>query len=453
MRLRRYGYRIRPSDKSLVAGTIAGLFFISAFFVFCVLNIGTVSALCGNTLKLSEITFSTYHMITLIISVILSFLILYLLYRYRYDDYKQLVHRQMLARMILENGWHISEATEKNSFDSFVYGKEKITYFPKIYYRLENGVVYVRVQITMGKSQDMLLNLEKRLESGLFCELTDKVLKNGYIEYSFLYDVISNRIPIEEVKAENGKLHLMKNLDWEYDSLPHALICGGTGGGKTYFILTIIECLLRTNAHLYILDPKNADLADLKEVMDDVYYRKEEMIGCIDRFYEAMMERSESMKQMDNYVTGKNYAYMGLEPHFLIFDEYVAFMSTLSNKESTAVLNQLMRIVMLGRQVGYFIILACQRPDAKYFSDGIRDQFNFRVALGRNSELGYGMMFGSECQKQFFQKNIRGRGYCDTGKGVISEFYTPLVGKEHDFLKTIGRLAHERLREDSTDEV
>lgn len=49
---------------------------------------------------------------------------------------------------------------------------------------------------------------------------------------------------------------------------------------------------------------------------------------------------------------------------------------------------------MLGRQAGYFLILACQRPDAKYLGDGIRDQFNFRVALGRMSELGYSMMFG-----------------------------------------------------------
>ena len=75
--------------------------------------------------------------------------------------------------------------------------------------------------------------------------------------------MIANRISIDEVIAENGGLRLMKNLVWEYDSLPHALICGGTGGGKTYFLLTIIEALLRTNADLYILDPKNADLADL----------------------------------------------------------------------------------------------------------------------------------------------------------------------------------------------
>ena len=66
---------------------------------------------------------------------------------------------------------------------------------------------------------------------------------------------------------------------WEYDSLPHALICGGTGGGKTYFLLTIIEALLRTNADLYILDPKNADLADLETVMGNVYHTEIEIIS------------------------------------------------------------------------------------------------------------------------------------------------------------------------------
>ena len=73
----------------------------------------------------------------------------------------------------------------------------------------------------------------------------------------------------------------MKNLIWEYDALPHALIAGGTGGGKTYFLLTLIEALLHTNAVLYILDPKNADLADLGTVMGNVYHTKEEMIDCV----------------------------------------------------------------------------------------------------------------------------------------------------------------------------
>ena len=208
------------------------------------------------------------------------------------------------------------------------------------------------------------------------------------------------------------------------------LIAGGTGGGKTYFILTLIEALLHTDSKLYILDPKNADLADLGSVMANVYYRKEDLLSCIETFYEEMMKRSEEMKQMKNYKTGKNYAYLGLPAHFLIFDEYVAFMEMLGTKENTAVMNKLKQIVMLGRQAGFFLILACQRPDAKYLGDGIRDQFNFRVALGRMSEMGYGMMFGSDVQKDFFLKRIKGRGYVDVGTSVISEFYTPLYQKD-----------------------
>lgn len=263
------------------------------------------------------------------------------------------------------------------------------------------------------------------------------------IPYVLLYDTIANRITIDEVQAENGSLRLMKNVWWEYDKLPHMLIAGGTGGGKTYFILTIIEALLRCNAVMYVLDPKNADLADLSVVMPEVYYKKEDITACIDKFYDGMMARSEAMKLMENYKTGENYAYLGLAPHFLIFDEYVAFMEMLTTKENAAVLNKLKQIVMLGRQAGYFLILACQRPDAKYLGDGIRDQFNFRVALGRMSELGYSMMFG-EVDKDFFLKQIKGRGYVDTGMSVISEFYTPLVPKGHDFLKEIGRLSQNR---------
>ena len=55
--------------------------------------------------------------------------------------------------------------------------------------------------------------------------------------------------------------------------------------------------------------------------------------------------------------------------------------------------------------------------------------------------LVVGMLFGSDVKKQFFQKRIKGRGYCDVGTSVISEFYTPLVPKGHDFLQTIGSLA------------
>ena len=389
---------------------------------------------------------SSYSLWIVIISGFIVAVLAYAFYRYRYDSIKERIHRQKLARMVLENGWY--ETKQVESFNLFEDApsktKEKISYFPKIYYRLDKGLIHIQVEITLGKYQDQVLKLEKKLESGLYCELVSKELKDSFVEYTLLYDMIANRISIDEVQVENGQLHLMKNLSWAFDSLPHMLIAGGTGGGKTYFILTMIESLLRTDAKLFILDPKNADLADLNTVMPQVYYQKEEITSCVEDFYTRMMERSQEMKEIPNYKTGENYAYLGLAPNFLIFDEYVAFMEMLTNKESMAIMNKLKQIVMLGRQAGFFLILACQRPDAKYLADGIRDQFNFRVALGRMSDLGYGMMFG-DVDKDFFLKQIKGRGYVDTGTSVISEFYTPLVPKEHDFLETINQLNKKRL--------
>jgi hypothetical protein len=80
--------------------------------------------------------------------------------------------------------------------------KQRITHFSKMYYRLKNGLIHIQVEITLGKYQDQLLHLE----NGLYCELTGKELKDSYVEYTLLYDTIANRISIEDVQAEHGKL-------------------------------------------------------------------------------------------------------------------------------------------------------------------------------------------------------------------------------------------------------
>ena len=85
---------------------------------------------------------------------------------------------------------------------------------------------------------------------------------------------------------------------------------------------------------------------------------------------------------------------------------------------------------------GFFLILAHQRPDAKYLGDGIRDQFNFRVALGRMSELGQHDVWRNE--KEFFFKNIKGRGYADTGRGDYGVLYADRTERVRS-LQEIGR--------------
>lgn len=437
------GKRIRPSDKDLVFRSACSVGLAVFSFSFVLLNLWTVLQSGWRSLLASDCGVNMpYRLFTLLVAVVFAVTIIVLLRRLFPDAVRQLSHRQKLARMVLENQWY--EQAEQTRQDSFFKDlsssnqKTRIARFPRMYYRMENGLLHIQVEITMGRYQEPLLHLETKLESGLYCELVSRELRDGFIEYTLLYDMVADRISIDEAKAGDGRLRLMKNVWWEYDTLPHMLIAGGTGGGKTYFILTIIHALVQTRAVIHVLDPKNADLADLSAVMPEVYYRKEDIAACVSRFCDAMMQRSESMKSMPGYKTGENYAYLGLEPHFLVFDEYVAFMEMLNTRERDDMLGKLKQIVMLGRQAGFFLILACQRPDAKYLGDGIRDQFNFRVALGRMSELGYSMMFG-EVKKEFFFKNVKGRGYADTGKGVITEFYTPVVPRGYDFLREIGK--------------
>ena len=115
-----------------------------------------------------------YLVISVSVAILVCLLVAFLFKRYRYDTVKQLYHRQKLAKMVLENKWYESEQVKTDGFfkDSSSRTKEKITYFPKIFYRLKDGLIQMRVEITLGKYQDQLLHLEKKLESGLYCELT-----------------------------------------------------------------------------------------------------------------------------------------------------------------------------------------------------------------------------------------------------------------------------------------
>lgn len=98
--------------------------------------------------------------------VCLTFTFLY--YRYRIDSVKQLQHRQKLARMVLQNGWYEAEQIQDDGFFKDLpstKAKEKISHFPKMYYYLKDGLIHINVEITMGKYQDQLLQLEKKLET------------------------------------------------------------------------------------------------------------------------------------------------------------------------------------------------------------------------------------------------------------------------------------------------
>lgn len=199
------GKRIRASDKTLVYHFCVGSLLFLFVVLLLLLNIRQLMRTDWKAFSLLDngFTLSPYNFITVLIATGVCVLVALLYYRFCYDSYKQLLHRQKLARMILENGWYESESTQDSGFFKDLPAsskKEKITYFPKLYYRMDNGLLYIRTEITLGKYQDQLLHLEKKLETGLYCELVSKELHDSYVEYVLLYDTIANRISINEVQ-------------------------------------------------------------------------------------------------------------------------------------------------------------------------------------------------------------------------------------------------------------
>ena len=99
------GHRIRASDKQLVYHFSIGTFLFVFVAILLLLNIKQLMRTDWEHFSLLEngLTLSPYNFITILIATGVCALVAFLYYRFCYDNFKNLLHRQKLARMILEN--------------------------------------------------------------------------------------------------------------------------------------------------------------------------------------------------------------------------------------------------------------------------------------------------------------------------------------------------------------
>lgn len=112
------GNRIRASDKSLVYHFCIGWLLLLFIAVFLLLNLRQLLVTDWKDFNLlhAGITWTAYNSITVLIATGVCALVTFLYYRYGYDRIKRLLHRQKLARMVLENKWYEAENTKDSGF-------------------------------------------------------------------------------------------------------------------------------------------------------------------------------------------------------------------------------------------------------------------------------------------------------------------------------------------------
>lgn len=354
--------------------------------------------------------------------------------------FSRVEQRQVLARMLIDNNYYTKKQVKTNDGKM----KEKIK-FPKVYYKSSKESIFVSFETSGNRFQEKFESIGGFLETAFHADNIATVDEKGFIIYELVVDVYDKRISITDMKADKGKVQLMKGLYWHFDKDPHLLLGGGTGGGKTFTLLSLIYALCGV-ADIEICDPKNSDLMALGKLplfSGKVHTGKENIVSCLKNGVELMNSRFEMMNNSPKYTMGKNYAFYGLKPKFIIIDELAAFKAELASDYGTEgeFDEYLSQLVLKGRQCGIFLIVAMQRPDGEFIKTALRDQFMFRLSVGRLSETGLFMIFGDENKNKKFKfvekingLNVYGRGYLARGGEIAREFFSPLVPDNFNFI-------------------
>ena len=249
-----------------------------------------------------------------------SCLVAYLLNRMCYEKivfFQKLNSLRILSRFLIENNLYLIKNIRRENKTI-----EKII-LPQVYLKQSRYKIEVHFILEGNKFQDRFLNLGSTLEVMFNGDFRNKTFDNRFIKYEIAINRIDSRITIDEVRVKGSKLQLMKDVSWDYIEEPHLLIGGGTGGGKTVVLMTIIYALAKVG-FVDICDPKNSDLAGLKKIPvfhGRVYTSKEDIINCFKENVEFMEKRYELMSTSPKFQAGKNFTHYDMKPKFILVDE------------------------------------------------------------------------------------------------------------------------------------
>ncbi|HOQ83753.1 MAG TPA: DNA translocase FtsK [Candidatus Syntrophosphaera thermopropionivorans] len=208
----------------------------------------------------------------------------------------------------------------------------------------------------------------------------------------------------EEMKAIDSKLAFGLGKDIagrpvvsDLAKMPHLLIAGATGSGKSVCINTIImSFLFRTtpeDLRLILIDPKRVELTgyndlphllgsvvtDSESALENLYWAVKEM----ERRYELLHDAGVRDINAYNEKATQEGELKKLPYIVIIIDEFADLILT-SGKDIELPIT---RLAQMARAVGIHLILATQRPSIKVITGIIKANFSARIAFQVSSKV------------------------------------------------------------------
>lgn len=173
--------------------------------------------------------------------------------------------------------------------------------------------------------------------------------------------------------------------------MPHLLIAGATGSGKSVMINVIIRALIEQmtpdELKLILIDPKRVELSQFKNtphLLAPVIYDDDKAAATLNWLVEEMEVRYKQLEQagvrmIDEY---NNLSAMKMSKLAVVIDEFADLMlqSATSNAEKCII-----RIAQKARAVGIHLILGTQRPSVDVVTGLIKANIATRIAFMTSS--------------------------------------------------------------------
>lgn len=221
-------------------------------------------------------------------------------------------------------------------------------------------------------------------------------IPNRSPEYVTLYEIMNH----PEMKKEKSRLAVGLGLGVsglpavaDIKKMPHMLVAGSTGSGKSVCINTIITTLLFRNSpqelRFILVDPKRVELTGyngIPHLLTPVITNTDQVISALhwatkemDRRYKMFAEVG--ARNVEDY--NEQAGFTSMEYIVIVIDELADIMLTAPSK----VEDLIVRLAQMARATGIHLVIATQRPSVNVITGLIKANIPTRIAFNVTSMI------------------------------------------------------------------
>ena len=316
----------------------------------------------------------------------------------------------------IKNDTHDPEFLEKILMDFGVSGNiKKVSHGPVVTLNEFEPAAGVKVSKIINLSDDIARNTSS--ESARIATIPGSntvgiELPNSARENVYLSEILNN----SDFKKKDIKLPIAlgKNISGvpivgDLASMPHLLIAGTTGSGKSVCINTIILSLLYRHTpdkcKFILIDPKMLELSTyegIPHLLCPVITEAKKAASVLGWVVKEMESRYRLMtKEGVRNIDGYNIKHKLPMPYIVVVVDEMSDLMLVAGKE---IENYIQKLSQMARAAGIHIIMATQRPSVDVITGTIKANFPTRISFQVTSKIDSRTILGEQGAEQLLGK-------------------------------------------------